>query len=154
MADLEGIKTAVIRGKRNEISGLVKAALEEGVDPHVIIKEYMIEAMKEVGARFEANKIFVPEMMIAAAARELAAQADVVVENFKVGGLAKYGLDYASLSALNPRLIYCSITGFGHTGPLRERPGYDFLVQAMGGLMSITGAPDGEPGGGPQKVAA
>lgn len=84
--------------------------------------------------------------------RELARDCDVVIENFKVGGAAKYGLDYASLSALNPGLVYCSITGFGQTGPLASRPGYDFLVQAMGGLMSITGAPDGEPGAGPQKV--
>lgn len=83
--------------------------------------------------------------------RELAAQCDVLVENFKVGGAAKYGLDYASLSALNPRLVYCSITGFGQTGPYSERPGYDFLVQAMGGLMSITGEPDSS-GGAPTKV--
>lgn len=84
--------------------------------------------------------------------RRLAAGSDVVIENFKVGDAARYGLDYPSLSADNPGLVYCSITGFGQTGPLRERPGYDFLVQAMGGLMSVTGAPDGEPGGGPQKV--
>ncbi len=84
--------------------------------------------------------------------RELAQQSDVLLENFKVGGLAQYGLDYASLAALNPRLIYCSITGFGQTGPYAERPGYDFLMQGMGGLMSITGRPDGEPGGGPLKV--
>jgi glutaryl-CoA transferase len=83
---------------------------------------------------------------------ELAASCDVVIENFKVGGAAKYGLDYASLSAANPRLVYCSITGFGQTGPLASRPGYDFLVQAMGGLMSVTGERDGEPGAGPQKV--
>ena len=84
--------------------------------------------------------------------RELARQSDVVVENFKTGGLARYGLDYASLSALNPRLIYCSVTGFGHTGPYAPRAGYDLLVQAMSGLMSITGRPDGEPGGGPMRV--
>ncbi|GAB5413774.1 MAG: CaiB/BaiF CoA-transferase family protein [Congregibacter sp.] len=84
--------------------------------------------------------------------RELARDADVVLENFKVGGAARYGLDYSSLAADNPRLIYCTITGFGQTGPLATRPGYDFLVQAMGGLMSVTGVPDGEPGGGPQKV--
>jgi len=84
--------------------------------------------------------------------RELAADCDVVIENFKVGGAAKFGLDYAALSAINPRLVYCSITGFGQTGPLRERPGYDFLVQAMGGLMSVTGQPDGAAGAGPQKV--
>jgi crotonobetainyl-CoA:carnitine CoA-transferase CaiB-like acyl-CoA transferase len=84
--------------------------------------------------------------------RRLAERADVLIENFKVGGLRGYGLDYASLSALNPRLIYCSITGFGQTGPYAERAGYDFLIQGMGGLMSITGRPDDEPGGGPQKV--
>ncbi len=84
--------------------------------------------------------------------RELAKQADVVVENFKVGGLKKYGLDYPSLSELNPRLIYCSITGFGQHGPYAERAGYDAMIQAMGGLMSITGEQDGLPGGGPQKV--
>ncbi|MEQ8802711.1 CaiB/BaiF CoA transferase family protein [Haliea sp.] len=84
--------------------------------------------------------------------RALAAQCDVVVENFKVGDAARHGLDYASLSALNPGLVYCSITGFGQTGPLRERPGYDFLVQAMGGLMSVTGQPDGSPGAEPMKV--
>jgi crotonobetainyl-CoA:carnitine CoA-transferase CaiB-like acyl-CoA transferase len=84
--------------------------------------------------------------------RRLAQQSDVLVENFRVGGLAKYGLDYASLSALNPRLVYCSITGFGQTGPYAAKGGYDFLIQAMGGLMSITGLPDGVPGGGPMKV--
>lgn len=82
---------------------------------------------------------------------QLAAQADVVIENFKVGTLARFGLDYDTLAAANPRLIYCSITGFGQTGPYRERPGYDTIVQAMGGLMSITGNPDGQPGGGPRK---
>jgi crotonobetainyl-CoA:carnitine CoA-transferase CaiB-like acyl-CoA transferase len=84
--------------------------------------------------------------------RRLAARADVLLENFRVGGLEQYGLGYADLSALNPRLVYCSITGFGQTGPCRHRAGYDFLLQAMGGLMSITGAPDGAPGGGPMKV--
>ena len=83
---------------------------------------------------------------------ELVRKADVLVENYKVGGLKKYGLDYDSLSKINPGLIYCSITGFGQTGPYAERPGYDALVQAMGGLMSITGEPDSTPGGGPQKV--
>ncbi|MGC1175085.1 CaiB/BaiF CoA transferase family protein [Polaromonas sp.] len=84
--------------------------------------------------------------------RALAQQADVVLENFKVGGLKRYGLDYASLSAANPRLVYCSITGFGQTGPYAARAGYDFLIQGMGGLMSVTGRPDGEAGAGPQKV--
>ncbi|MFV3076340.1 CaiB/BaiF CoA transferase family protein [Niveispirillum fermenti] len=77
--------------------------------------------------------------------RRLAAGADILVENFKVGGLGKYGLDYASLSAINPRLVYCSITGFGQTGPYADRPGYDFVAQAMGGMMSITGEKDGPP---------
>jgi len=84
--------------------------------------------------------------------RALAAQSDVLVENFKTGGLKRYGLDYASLSALNPRLIYCSVTGFGQTGPYAARAGYDLLIQAMSGLMSITGQPDGQPGGGPIRV--
>jgi crotonobetainyl-CoA:carnitine CoA-transferase CaiB-like acyl-CoA transferase len=84
--------------------------------------------------------------------RDLAAGCDILIENFKVGGLAAYGLDYASLSAVNPQLIYCSITGFGQTGPYAARPGYDFMVQGMGGLMSLTGKADGEPGAGPAKV--
>jgi crotonobetainyl-CoA:carnitine CoA-transferase CaiB-like acyl-CoA transferase len=87
-----------------------------------------------------------------AIARELAAKSDILLENYKVGGLAKYGLDYAALSASCPRLIYCSVTGFGQTGPYRERAGYDFLMQGMGGLMSITGEPDSVPGGGPLKA--
>jgi crotonobetainyl-CoA:carnitine CoA-transferase CaiB-like acyl-CoA transferase len=84
--------------------------------------------------------------------RRLAMQADVVLENFKVGGLTQYGLDYPSLKALKPDLVYCSITGFGQTGPYAQRAGYDFLIQGMGGLMSITGRPDDEEGAGPQKV--
>ena len=84
--------------------------------------------------------------------RRLAAKADVVLENFKVGGLKPYGLDADSLRALNPRLVVCSITGFGQTGPYATRAGYDFLVQGMGGLMSLTGRADGEEGAGPQKV--
>lgn len=84
--------------------------------------------------------------------RELAGSSDVVLENFKVGGLQAYGLDYASLRSANPSLIYCSITGFGQTGPYAQRAGYDLLVQAMGGLMSITGRQDDEPGAGPQKA--
>ncbi len=84
--------------------------------------------------------------------RQMAAQADVLVENFKVGGLKKYGLDYASLKSLNPRLIYCSVTGFGQTGPHAERAGYDLMIQATSGMMSITGRPDDVPGGGPQRV--
>ncbi len=84
--------------------------------------------------------------------RQMAAQSDVLVENFKVGGLAHYGLDYASLKAVNPRLIYCSVTGFGQDGPYAERAGYDLMVQAMSGMMSITGQPDGAPGAGPQRA--
>ncbi|MFJ4350505.1 CaiB/BaiF CoA-transferase family protein [Pseudomonas sp. NPDC089428] len=84
--------------------------------------------------------------------RELAAKSDIVIENFKVGGLAAYGLDYPSLKAINPKLIYCSITGFGQTGPYAKRAGYDFMIQGLGGLMSLTGRPDGEEGAGPVKV--
>jgi crotonobetainyl-CoA:carnitine CoA-transferase CaiB-like acyl-CoA transferase len=84
--------------------------------------------------------------------RRLAAQADIVLENYKVGTLKRYGLDADSLRAINPRLIYCSVTGFGQDGPRAEQPAYDFLIQAMGGLMSVTGERDGKPGGGPQKV--
>jgi hypothetical protein len=84
--------------------------------------------------------------------RELAKDSDIVVENFKTGGLQRYGLDYTSLAALNPRLIYCSVTGFGHTGPYAPRAGYDLLVQAMSGLMSITGRADSDPGSGPLRV--
>jgi crotonobetainyl-CoA:carnitine CoA-transferase CaiB-like acyl-CoA transferase len=82
----------------------------------------------------------------------LARQCDVVLENFKVGGLKAYGLNYESLAKINPRIVYCSITGFGQDGPYASRPGYDFLIQGMGGLMSITGRADGEPGAGPVKV--
>ena len=86
--------------------------------------------------------------------RQLARQSDVLIENYKVGGLANYGLDYHSLSKINPKLIYCSITGFGQTGPYANLPGYDFLIQGMGGLMSVTGEPDdhGKGNGGPTKV--
>ena len=84
--------------------------------------------------------------------RELAAQSDVVLENYKVGQLKKYGLDYEALRAVKPDLVYCSVTGFGQTGPYAHRAGYDFIVQGIGGFMSITGERDGEPGGGPQKA--
>ena len=84
--------------------------------------------------------------------RELAQVSDVLIENYKVGDLKRYGLDYETLSVLNPRLVYCSITGFGQTGPYRDRAGYDFMIQGMGGVMSITGERDDLPGGGPQKV--
>ena len=84
--------------------------------------------------------------------RELAKQSDVVVENFKVGGLKKFGLDAAALRAANPRLVYASITGFGQDGPYADRAGYDFIIQGMGGMMSVTGLPDDEPGGGPMRA--
>src|SRR4051812_39171802 len=82
----------------------------------------------------------------------LAAKSDVLIENYKFGDLERYGLGYARLHELNPRLVYCSVTGFGHTGPYRERPGYDFMIQGMAGMMSVTGEPDGAPGGGPQRA--
>jgi crotonobetainyl-CoA:carnitine CoA-transferase CaiB-like acyl-CoA transferase len=84
--------------------------------------------------------------------RALAERSDIVLENFKAGTLKRFGLDYESLKAINPRIIYCSITGFGQTGPKCDAPAYDFMIQAMGGLMSVTGEADGKPGGGPQKV--
>jgi len=84
--------------------------------------------------------------------RKLAAESDILIENFKVGGLAAYGLDYESLKAINPRLIYCSITGFGQFGPYAKRAGYDFMIQGLGGLMSLTGRSDQEEGAGPVKV--
>jgi len=84
--------------------------------------------------------------------KDLAMRADIILENYKVGTLSKFGLDEASLRKINPKLIYCSVTGFGQTGPRREQPAYDFLIQAMGGLMSVTGERDGKPGAGPQKV--
>ena len=84
--------------------------------------------------------------------KQMAAQSDIVVENFKTGGLKQYGLDHESLRAANPRLIYCSVTGFGHDGPYAERAGYDLMIQAMTGMMSITGRPDDVPGGGPLRV--
>ena len=84
--------------------------------------------------------------------RAIAARSDILLENFKVGALTRYGLGFAELEKLNPRLIYCSVTGFGQTGPRREQAAYDFMIQAMGGLMSVTGEADDKPGGGPQKV--
>src|SRR6478609_6681805 len=87
-----------------------------------------------------------------AVVRSLAARSDIVLENFKVGTLKRFGLDYESLKAVNPKIIYCSITGFGQTGPKRDAAAYDFMIQAMGGLMSVTGERDGMPGAGPQKV--
>jgi crotonobetainyl-CoA:carnitine CoA-transferase CaiB-like acyl-CoA transferase len=84
--------------------------------------------------------------------RRLATESDVLIENFKPGTLARYGLGWSDVQALNPRLVYCSITGFGQEGPYRDRPAYDFIIQAMGGLMSVTGEPEGRPGGGPQKL--
>ncbi|WP_225028601.1 CaiB/BaiF CoA transferase family protein [Xinfangfangia pollutisoli] len=84
--------------------------------------------------------------------RDLAARSDVLLENYRTGTLQRYGLDYAALSALNPGLVYCSLTGFGQTGPRAHQVAYDFLIQAMGGIMSITGEEDGRPGGGPQKI--
>jgi crotonobetainyl-CoA:carnitine CoA-transferase CaiB-like acyl-CoA transferase len=102
------------------------------------------------GKRSVAIDIARPEG--AALVRDLAGHADVLVENFKLGGLARYGLDFASLQKVNPRLVYCSITGFGQTGPYAPRAGYDYIAEGMGGLMSITGQPDGEPGAEPLRV--
>jgi crotonobetainyl-CoA:carnitine CoA-transferase CaiB-like acyl-CoA transferase len=102
------------------------------------------------GKRSVALDIAKPEGQ--AIARSLAARCDILIENFKAGGLARYGLDYESLAEVNPRLVYCSITGFGQDGPYAELPGYDPVFQAMSGLMSVTGVPEGEPGAGPALV--
>lgn len=102
------------------------------------------------GKRSVAIDIATPEG--AAMVRQLALEADVVLENYKVGQLAKYQLDYAALSALNPKLVYCSVTGYGQTGPMAQAAGYDFAIQATGGLMSVTGEKAGTPGSQPQKV--
>jgi crotonobetainyl-CoA:carnitine CoA-transferase CaiB-like acyl-CoA transferase len=102
------------------------------------------------GKKSVTLNIAVPEGQ--AIARELAKSSDVLIENYKYGDLARYGLGYEQLRELNPRLIYCSVTGFGHSGPYRERPGYDFMIQGMGGMMSVTGEPDDAPGGGPQRA--
>ena len=102
------------------------------------------------GKKSVTVNIAVPEGQ--ALVRELARGCDVLIENYKHGDLARYGLGYDELRELNPGLIYCSITGFGQTGPFRQRPGYDFMIQGMGGMMSVTGEPDGAPGGGPQRA--
>jgi len=102
------------------------------------------------GKKSMTLNIAVPEGQ--AIARELAKSCDVLIENYKYGDLARHGLGYEELRALNARLVYCSVTGFGHSGPYRERPGYDFMIQGMGGMMSVTGEPDGAPGGGPQRA--
>ena len=102
------------------------------------------------GKKSVTLNIAVPEGQ--AIVRELAKSSDVLIENYKYGDLARYGLGYEQLRELNPRLIYCSVTGFGQSGPYRERPGYDFMIQGMGGMMSVTGEPDDAPGGGPQRA--
>ncbi|MBP6899413.1 MAG: CoA transferase [Burkholderiaceae bacterium] len=117
-------------------------------DPATKTSAYYLSANR--GKRSIAIDIATPEG--AALVRQLAAEADVVLENYKVGQLKKYGLDYASLSAANPGLIYCSVTGYGQTGPYAPAAGYDFAIQATGGLMSVTGEKDGTPGSQPQKV--
>jgi len=117
-------------------------------DPKDRMSAYYLSANR--GKRSIAIDISTPEG--ADLVRQLAAEADVVLENYKVGQLKKYGLDYASLSALNPRLVYCSVTGYGQDGPMAQAAGYDFAIQATGGLMSVTGEKDGTPGSQPQKV--
>ena len=102
------------------------------------------------GKKSVTINIAVPEGQ--ALVRALAAKCDVLLENYKYGDLARYGLGYEDLQKLNPKLVYCSVTGFGQSGPWRERPGFDFMIQGMGGMMSVTGEPDGSPGGGPQRA--
>jgi crotonobetainyl-CoA:carnitine CoA-transferase CaiB-like acyl-CoA transferase len=122
------------------------------------LKDAAGEATRDAAYYFCANRnkrsvtIDIADPEGQALVRRLAMEADVVLENFKVGGLEQYGLDHASLLKMKPGLVYCSITGFGQTGPYAQRAGYDFLIQGMGGLMSVTGRADGEEGAGPQKV--
>lgn len=117
-------------------------------DPKDRMSAYYLSTNR--GKRSIAVDIATPEG--AALVRQLAQEADVVLENYKVGQLKKYGLDYPSLSALNPRLVYCSVTGYGQDGPMAQAAGYDFAIQATGGLMSVTGEKEGTPGSQPQKV--
>jgi len=130
--------------------------LQHGVQQHIATRDGKPGADATYFTTCNRNKrsitIVIAHPEGQALVRRLAEHSDILVENFKVGGLARYGLDYASLRALNPRLIYCSITGFGQTGPYAERAGYDLMIQAMSGMMSITGHPDGEPGAGPQRA--
>ena len=128
-------------GEGDDTRGWAPPFAESSVQAGVRMSTYFMSANR--GKMSVAIDIAQPDG--AAIVREMAAQCDVLVENFKVSGLAKYGLGWEDLRAVNPRLIYCSITGFGQTGPYAERPGYDFIVQGMGGLMGITGEVDGAP---------
>jgi crotonobetainyl-CoA:carnitine CoA-transferase CaiB-like acyl-CoA transferase len=128
-------------GEGDDTRGWGPPFAESSVTPGVRMSTYFMSANR--GKHSVAIDIATPEG--AALVRQMAAQCDVLVENFKVGGLAQYGLDFAALHALNPRLIYASITGYGQTGPYAARPGYDFIVQGMGGLMGLTGEVDGTP---------
>jgi crotonobetainyl-CoA:carnitine CoA-transferase CaiB-like acyl-CoA transferase len=128
-------------GEGDDTRGWGPPFRESGVTPGVTMSTYFMSANR--GKYSVAIDIAQPAG--AALVRAMAAECDVLVENFKVGGLAKYGLGYADLAAINPRLIYCSITGYGQTGPYADRPGYDFIVQGMGGLMGLTGEIEGAP---------
>lgn len=135
-------------GKGDDTRGWGPPFLPDGGDDSDIFSGYYLACNRN--KRSIAIDMAKPEG--AALVKRLAAVSDVVLENFKVGALARYGLDYASLRAVNPRLVYCSITGFGQDGPYARRGGYDFLIQAMGGLMSVTGPAEGSPGSEPTKV--
>ena len=128
-------------GEGDDTRGWGPPFADSSVTPGVRMSTYFMSANR--GKHSVAIDIAQAEG--AALVREMAAQCDVLVENFKVGGLAKYGLGFADLHAINPRLIYCSITGYGQTGPYAARPGYDFIIQGMGGLMGLTGEVEGEP---------
>jgi crotonobetainyl-CoA:carnitine CoA-transferase CaiB-like acyl-CoA transferase len=142
LADLGADVIKVERpGEGDDTRGWGPPYAESSVEPGARMASYFMSANR--GKRSVAIDIAQPEG--AALVRDMARQCDVLVENFKVGGLAKYGLAYADLAAINPGLVYCSITGFGQGGPYADRPGYDFIVQGMGGLMGVTGVTDGEP---------
>jgi crotonobetainyl-CoA:carnitine CoA-transferase CaiB-like acyl-CoA transferase len=141
LADLGADVIKVERpGEGDDTRGWGPPYAESSVEPGVRMASYFMSANR--GKRSVAIDFAQPEG--AALVRDMARQCDVVVENFKVGGLAKFGLGYADLAAVNSRLVYCSITGFGQSGPHADRPGYDFIIQGMGGLMGVTGVPEGE----------
>ncbi|MGN5479281.1 CaiB/BaiF CoA transferase family protein [Cupriavidus basilensis] len=149
LADLGAEVTKVEHPERGDDTrgwGLPYMPAADGSDAR--LSAYFISCNR--GKRSVAIDYGTPEG--AAQVGELAREADVLVENYKVGTLRRYGLDYDSLKAINPRLIYLSITGFGQDGPMADKPGYDYVFQGMGGLMSYTGQPDGSPGAGPPRT--
>ena len=144
---LADLGAEVIKIERPKVGDDTRTGGRRGTAKGTASRAYFLSAN-----RGNARRRSICDRRGAALVRQLAGQCDVVVENFKVGGLAKLGLDAETLRRANPKLIVASITGFGQDGPYAERAGYDFIIQGMGGMMSITGLPDGEPGGGPLRA--